>query len=974
MAEDISAGSNTNPTHQEMEMGEDGLPAAKLNENLVNPAVAGGSGLHQSKTTPPLGVSNTDDDNVVQVDEKSDLPPGDPPPAPQKCNLDLAKSENLLENSDVDHCVLKDPSMSGPVTSTQATTMDKDHIQIAFQPDMSIIHEIDNHANQKEATHVMISGRKHVNFKLEIDNVPSEKSHNRRGVKLTPIVKPVKPKTLPLKYETKTLCDFKIISPRTNVYTGEPDILITKTDGTTHELKALESIASTSHSGDDKRVYKSKPLSYETRCLCDFRPNISTMGTQKQRANDLLPFDMLLNEINSQKGSSDINLWPGGTPSNEHVWDDLPPDTNNPENVKKPENSVPQSVLLSVSADDAQRRQDADTVTHLHPINSRRDPESVKSPPRVSESHQDVVKLTKRGHSQNPIVMKNLKSFFMPASQKPVSDAILTSTTSAESSETLKSSSVIFDRSAELIPSQSESSIGIVDQISVPKVTLVHNTQSLPLLHGTKIDDWPNVSQSSKFINSRGSKHKFDDTLQNLLDLEDEDDNDSSSPQTSTPPLPPRTRSCKARKMKRARRKLSQVHISSEEDLDTSALDNHEINMDPELYDGYVSACLQGAAALPGADDVDVLVTEMEIDEILKKEIDIIPNAKEDFRKCRGSLTGEAKAVVRAQHLRAMAAADRIPKWAFGMDTTPQYCPRNEEWDTTFLTIIKDQAKERMRRVADKMDAKAAKFREMAGAGYKAVRHYYPPTDAGNSAYKDCKLLLKALSFKDKLACLKSIQRTEVEVGDSPVTDEDLITEFLRPMSKEDKKDKPMVFRPASDKKTDGENQPEDGEIPSAAATEDRGRDKKKKSGLPEFRIPLKKRSPEERGRRKYSPRRSPRGHNKRSPANSPKGSPRRPKGGKSSDGGKYGGMKYKSPLSPRNKKGSDADEYDRRPFRGGRPRSWEPMGDDQDRGQRPKKYQQRRGPPNAMGQLVYALERALNQASRPKNKYNRRY
>ncbi len=147
-------------------------------------------------------------------------------------------------------------------------------------------------------------------------------------------------------------------------------------------------------------------------------------------------------------------------------------------------------------------------------------------------------------------------------------------------------------------------------------------------------------------------------------------------------------------------------------------------------------------------------------------------------------------------------------------------------------------------------------------------------------------------------------------------------------MSKEDKKDKPMVFRPASEKKTDGDNQPENGEIPSAA-TEDRGRDKK--NGLPQFRIPLRKKSPEERSHHRTSPRSSPRGHKKRSPENSPRRSPCQPKGGKSSGGGKYGGLKYKSPLSPRNKHGSDNDEYNRRPFQGGRPRSWESMGDDQD-------------------------------------------
>ncbi len=73
---------------------------------------------------------------------------------------------------------------------------------------------------------------------------------------------------------------------------------------------------------------------------------------------------------------------------------------------------------------------------------------------------------------------------------------------------------------------------------------------------------------------------------------------------------------------------------------------------------------------------------------------------------------------------------------------SPQYCPRNQEWDDTLLSIAKDQAKEKMWRIAAKMDEKAAKFREMAGAGFKAVKHYYPNTEKGKKSYKECKLLL----------------------------------------------------------------------------------------------------------------------------------------------------------------------------------------------------------------------------------------
>ena len=76
----------------------------------------------------------------------------------------------------------------------------------------------------------------------------------------------------------------------------------------------------------------------------------------------------------------------------------------------------------------------------------------------------------------------------------------------------------------------------------------------------------------------------------------------------------------------------------------------------------------------------------------------------------RGSLTAEAKAVVRAQHLRAMAS---IPRWAYGYgnwEMATEYLLRNSEFDAGFCNFDQEQVKERMTFVTDKLDEKAEYF------------------------------------------------------------------------------------------------------------------------------------------------------------------------------------------------------------------------------------------------------------------------
>ena len=116
-----------------------------------------------------------------------------------------------------------------------------------------------------------------------------------------------------------------------------------------------------------------------------------------------------------------------------------------------------------------------------------------------------------------------------------------------------------------------------------------------------------------------------------------------------------------------------------------------------------------------------------------------------------------------------------------------------------------------MRKIADKMDAKASKFREMAGAGFKMVKHYYLYTDSGKKLQRECKPLLKDLACKDKDSCIRGVRKIEVKVAVHPVNDAELTNRSLHKPNGDDRREKPLLFRP---KKGDDEEV----EMPAAAA------------------------------------------------------------------------------------------------------------------------------------------------------------
>ncbi len=80
--------------------------------------------------------------------------------------------------------------------------------------------------------------------------------------------------------------------------------------------------------------------------------------------------------------------------------------------------------------------------------------------------------------------------------------------------------------------------------------------------------------------------------------------------------------------------------------------------------------------------------------------------------------------------------------------------------------------------VAASLESKANYFRNIAEAGLKGIRHLYGRDKAG---YKDCRSLLKALSTKDKVMTRKQMQKTEVNVGENPTPDDDIVKSLLAP-------------------------------------------------------------------------------------------------------------------------------------------------------------------------------------------------
>ena len=70
-----------------------------------------------------------------------------------------------------------------------------------------------------------------------------------------------------------------------------------------------------------------------------------------------------------------------------------------------------------------------------------------------------------------------------------------------------------------------------------------------------------------------------------------------------------------------------------------------------------------------------------------------------------------------------MSRAERIPKWALGLEPSPAYMPNNRDLYRMMCKMIQHQAKERMSLLAEGLDAKSRYFRNIAEAGLKSIEH-----------------------------------------------------------------------------------------------------------------------------------------------------------------------------------------------------------------------------------------------------------
>ena len=162
---------------------------------------------------------------------------------------------------------------------------------------------------------------------------------------------------------------------------------------------------------------------------------------------------------------------------------------------------------------------------------------------------------------------------------------------------------------------------------------------------------------------------------------------------------------------------------------------------------------------------------------------------------------------MRSKHLPAMSEANKLPRWALGLESAPAYAPTSHEMHEEFIEMVHRQARERMNLIPRHLEAKAKYFKNIAQAGLKDIKHLY-----GNEKkeYEECKALLKALASEDKIQVRKNVQKTEVSVGNKPVSEEEIVRELLAPQVQQDNKTtRPLAFRTKPAKgTTEGRSQP----------------------------------------------------------------------------------------------------------------------------------------------------------------------
>ncbi len=621
----------------------------------------------------------------------------------------------------------------------------------------------------------------------------------------------------PLVYDAKTLCDEGIKAPVHFTMGTIPVIKITEPDPPSGCIRIDQHIISTKpgqgpdlphHNLVTSRdlVNDVKPLSYNVWCTCDLMNRRSQNSAVDWTARSDV-YEFL--DVPHVKKAPSYNTWPSPNASNEALWADLP--VNDQISVREREIPV-QSVMHSEQPgeDVASSLADApsDTVTHLGQKKTSRG----QTKPEMGNATRISLLLNQ---------MRNTRGA-APVSAEPTTRTV--KNTRSIDSFFKKSSSVICESTsstATLVPQDSNltfsskiqgRNFNAEDYISNGTVThtILSSNSTLTGSSMDKLDSLDEFNIAGKCPKKTRTLHR-DIALtcsdsspailisDNLNDTQDKENleflaaleiNDATPLPTIS--LPQRS----TRRRKRRRKSGSTYTISSDSDdnvTPTPASIPRKLAVPLRKFS--VSDLLQKKG-----EDGEIIGEDIDYEEVLARNITVPQEAADAFRKTRGALVAESKGKVRAEHLRAMTRAERIPGWALGLEPSPAYMPNNRDLHMEMVEMIRRQAKERMLLLAEGLDAKARYFRNIAEAGLKSIEHLYGDNKAG---YGDCRDLLKALAMKDKVNTRKTVQKTEVEVGLNPISDDQLISQLISSQAQGSKGERPLVFRPKDQKKED---------------------------------------------------------------------------------------------------------------------------------------------------------------------------
>ena len=139
------------------------------------------------------------------------------------------------------------------------------------------------------------------------------------------------------------------------------------------------------------------------------------------------------------------------------------------------------------------------------------------------------------------------------------------------------------------------------------------------------------------------------------------------------------------------------------------------------------------------------------------------------FRRARGCLSAEARAISRASHLETLCDAGKPPRWAYGIGPLPPFLTQVA---TDLVNIRKRHALEFTRNVARTLRDSSLASRRQGNLNLKTVENIYANDGRG---YERATTKLMSLVSRDNTAEAEKLRRKEELISRSPTTDDDII-------------------------------------------------------------------------------------------------------------------------------------------------------------------------------------------------------